>query len=1143
MKITPMIKIGLLLTLFVLGEKSGAVERGVKGQRPLQVSSTLGSPNRTHFDINRLQTSFWYDGISDYNYGRVGDAGLIYPKGSAKSAIYNAGLLWDARYGIGGEIRAGGVSYFSGLRCGKVLPGMVAEPDSLPKSRMYRVRPDIPPGNRAADVSSEKLDGEGSADEIYEQYHKDWIEWPWQDGAPFNDLNQNGSYEPDVDIPGVKGGDQTLWFVANDLNVAQVAQTWGCNPMGIEMQCTVWGYSREDALGNMLFRKYLLINKSTTIFDSMYVAMWTDPDLGNPGDDLVGCDTTRSIGFVYNGYETDIVYAPLPPPSVGFDFFQGPVVPATPSDSAIFLGKRVYGKRNLPMTAFFAFGAAPDDSYWDPDWYSPSARLPQQINYLTRGYTKDGKPWIDPAGQETKFPFSGDPATRSGWLDGQLFPPSDRRFGLASGPFTMMPGDTQEIVVAEIAAGATLGTDRLSAVSLLKFYDDQAQLAYDNFFELPTAPQAPKVTVSALDKEMVLSWGDDLEAVSKTENVTIKGYAFQGYNVYQLPSASAAVSEGKRLATFDIVDNVQKIKDRAFDPAQGEVVEVVKQFGTDSGIRRCIQLKTDAYSNNNPLVNGTPYYYAVTAYSYNPDPYAVPTTLENPIKTYTVYPHAPDPGVRYSASFGDTLNNVTHTSTVAGGALSNGRVVAQVVSPALLRQATYNVVFAEQEGQTVWHIVRTEVIKVDTVAKNMTDQTGSDSGSPMVDGLIFRVFTVSNDFQTFLTVANANGKIDPPQPGSFAFNDSEFPIGPPLDPSQDRPDGTKQQSTDLTASSGWGIHTGMNAPDMDYRFAYFKNRVTQNGARWPRIVPYDFEIRFTAKGSDALFPYDFTGNKDSLVHVPFELWNIGINTPDNTADDYQMFANILDVDSSYTFNLLTQAGTDAHDFGGGGATHSISGGANDPFTDWIYWVSPSNTAPGHGGYDTIVAQVQSDIAAGRKPYLGAGTDGDVMRRMVLVGWNFGTVASGAYRQQMPEVGTIFRILTNKPNSSSDIFTISVPGNSYSAETAKADISAINVFPNPYYGVNPLETDKYSRFVTFSHLPPLATIRIFNLAGVMVRRIDRNSTSQFERWDLKNENGLPVGSGMYIAHIEMPDLGVNKILKIAVVQEQQILDRY
>ena len=112
------------------------------------------------------------------------------------------------------------------------------------------------------------------------------------------------------------------------------------------------------------------------------------------------------------------------------------------------------------------------------------------------------------------------------------------------------------------------------------------------------------------------------------------------------------------------------------------------------------------------------------------------------------------------------------------------------------------------------------------------------------------------------------------------------------------------------------------------------------------------------------------------------------------------------------------------------------------------------------------------------------------------------------------------------------------------EAAKADITQINVFPNPYYGVNTEELNKYQRFVIFNHLPRRATIRIFNLAGVQVRRIEKESDSQFERWDLANDSGLPVGSGLYLVHISMPELGgATKILKLAVVQEQQILDRF
>ena len=43
--------------------------------------------------------------------------------------------------------------------------------------------------------------------------------------------------------------------------------------------------------------------------------------------------------------------------------------------------------------------------------------------------------------------------------------PGDRRVGLASGPFNMAVGDTQEVVVAEIAA---IGFDRLQAYQNFK---------------------------------------------------------------------------------------------------------------------------------------------------------------------------------------------------------------------------------------------------------------------------------------------------------------------------------------------------------------------------------------------------------------------------------------------------------------------------------------------------------------------------------------------------------------------------------------------------------------------------------------------------------------------------------------------------
>lgn len=137
----------------------------------------------------------------------------------------------------------------------------------------------------------------------------------------------------------------------------------------------------------------------------------------------------------------------------------------------------------------------------------------------------------------------------------------------------------------------------------------------------------------------------------------------------------------------------------------------------------------------------------------------------------------------------------------------------------------------------------------------------------------------------------------------------------------------------------------------------------------------------------------------------------------------------------------------------------------------------------------------------------------------------------------------FLIVPTNPLTPNDVYTFSAPANENSVELAKEDVKKINVFPNPYYGVNSEELNKYQRFVTFNHLPAKATLRIFNLAGQLVRTIEKNSNSQFVQWDLLNKSGLPVASGLYIVYIDMPDLGTTKTVKAAIIQEQQILDRF
>ena len=42
----------------------------------------------------------------------------------------------------------------------------------------------------------------------------------------------------------------------------------GSEPMGLEFQCTIWGYKRADALGNLYFKKYRIINKGGVDIDA-----------------------------------------------------------------------------------------------------------------------------------------------------------------------------------------------------------------------------------------------------------------------------------------------------------------------------------------------------------------------------------------------------------------------------------------------------------------------------------------------------------------------------------------------------------------------------------------------------------------------------------------------------------------------------------------------------------------------------------------------------------------------------------------------------------------------------------------------------------------------------------------------------------
>ncbi len=1094
-----------LLLLFVFSAAVFAKGGGDKKPAPANV---LGSPSWTQFNINNITTWFENNGSSDINQN--GNSGLVFPKGSNRTAAFQSGFIWGGK--VDGQVRVGGSAYRQGTVPGRILPNGTAADPNADDVRIYRVRRDYKDPN--ADFKSEIAEGFDAAS-AFAQYDKDWKEWPASQGAPFEDVDGDGKYDPDKDIPGFPGADQTIWFVANDLDATKTDYMYGSLPMGIEEQVTIWGYNATGALGNMFFRKYIIINKnlSQKPFTEMFVSMWSDVDLGDAGDDFIGSDTTLSLMYFYNGKAVDAVYAPFPPPATGFDFFQGPMVAGSSTDTAIFKGKYKPGYKNLPMTGFYFF-INPDPVYADPGQGNYTTGTLGFWNLFHGKVSTTGQQFTDPnTGKTTMFPLSGDPVKGTGWIDGQLHPPGDRRGGMTSGPFNMAYGDTQEIVVSEIVAGAVAGVDRLQAISLLKSYDYAAQIAYNRFFNLPRPPQAPVVTQSAFDKEIVLSWGSNGTAINTTEGYSNFGYNFEGYNVYQLPSASAQASEAIRIATFDIKNDVKKVIDVVLD--QGVEVQKLVAFGDDTGIERSITITRDMFKGGLPLIDGSRYFFAVTAYAYNPSPLFGPKILENPITILSfggqpgIVPHTPDPGVRYSSSAGDVINAAQTAGT------GQGSVKVSVIDPSKTTGQAYKVTFVDDPniiGSVLWTLLRgTTVLLKDQ--SNLSDNWTTQ----ITDGLLVKVqgpvpglkrddlYSTDDQSKWGWKWAKGTRRFTWSNAAGLGFESFQGAVGW-LSPRAYFGDGvmvvTAAEAKDVelrlakVTDAGTLLNPAFDPADPNLSYGYRYMRGATGAPAKPEFAPYII---------NKVGGYSFQAFEPN---VPLSAWDItNPATPKRLVVGF-MENNVADglVDGKYWPSDATLDNT-----------------ASTGPREWLFIFDEAYST-------TLNAANTAALYSANAPH----------RIMYWATWNRRGAAPFSPGTSGEDVLQLF---SNKVITKNDVFQFTAPSVTTDPNLAKTDVQQINVFPNPYYGVNPQEINKYQRFVTFSHLPQNVTIRIFNLAGQIVRTLQKNTPDQFFRWDLQNDSQLPVASGLYVVYIDMPDLGTTKILKVAIVQEQQVLDKF
>lgn len=227
-------------------------------------------------------------------------------------------------------------------------------------------------------------------------------------------------------------GDEMLW-----LSLIGKTGTRGnltSNPVkDVRVSMSAFAYKRSD-LKNVLFIRYDIKNTGSKDLNKVYAGYRSDTDVGFASDNLTGYLPDHGFTYTYvapryYNYEDDSTFKQV----CGFTFLKSPL-----DGSGVPFGitsHRICRKNN----------------YINPEFGEYKAGLQEAMNAL-KGLSNDGKPMVDPTtGQNTMYAFTGDPVSKTGWLD----TPVDTRNMINTGAFSLKAGETKTVVVLWVYTAET----------------------------------------------------------------------------------------------------------------------------------------------------------------------------------------------------------------------------------------------------------------------------------------------------------------------------------------------------------------------------------------------------------------------------------------------------------------------------------------------------------------------------------------------------------------------------------------------------------------------------------------------------------------------------------------------------------------
>jgi hypothetical protein len=933
---------------------------------------------------------------------------------------------------------------------------------------------------------------------------------------------------------------------------------------GIGVQVDGRAFQWSNALAeNTIFFVYTITNISTTHLDSTFFGIYGDPDLGGGTP-----QNTDDNGYFIPPYDSTGNIEGIAVYSRSMVYFWDPDMTGARGLPLGFLGCKFLESPGKPNDAIDNDGDEMIDERQDDgidndkDWLAVSDDI-----------GVDGVPNTEDQGEGNGYPDAGirmaggsldplhpgepnfeltdlDESDQIGltsfnswrWSDdkisndesmwnrsiprnfGAIQQASDIVFIFGSGYITLAPAETKRISMALL-----LAEDLDGLLTTAK----TVQTIYNKNYQFFRPPLTPHVSAVAGDKKVTLYW----DTIAEESVDPLTGKDFEGYVIYRSTDPAfndiQTVTDGKgsaflteplqdisgQEAKFDIalrdepytdlngngrydsgepyVDlNHNNIREAQIDDPWKGYSPVAYQdrgihyyLGNNSGL-------VHAFVDSNKVVNGQTYYYAVVSYDHG-DSVGIPPTEST--KKITVDPITSQlgfdvntcqavPGPRASGYVPPVIGsqNVMHNTGIG-----TGEVMFRILNDRTVTQGgEYTITFADtllvngkKQNAKNYSVLNTRPVKetfvpFDTNFAALRQNNIADDGFLKVTGADGTVYARGTDYVVNLergsvrrTAASAM-----PDNGSFTIEYRYYPVfrSVALKAEDSNPvfDGIQLRINDHSELAYDSTRSKWVEGNSNYDFTA---RLTNLGNR-KRLWPADYEIRFSAQNIDSAMNLN-----PGIMKIP-----VRYSVSDVTTGTRNRILTFL-VENPATRNAQWDPGEDIVLF---------KPGATGLGTDTTTW-------------SVIVTRPQDPTRTAHVP-----SDGDVLF-----------------------------IKTRRPFYGVDAFTLTTESGTMDLQLASSRLDKIYVVPNPYVGLSTIEptnrlpgATRGERRIYFENLPPLCTIRIFTINGDLVQTIEHDSGVDYAReyWNLLNRDGFSVSYGVYVAHIDAPDVG-EKIVKFALIK--------